>query len=471
MAKKKATKKNNLSFNHKDLKNSFNTLLANIKFASIDKPVKSIVVTSVGMDEGKSTVSANLALAIANSGASVVLVDSDLRKRSLSGMIKCKPKYGVYSLMSGACAIDEAIAKTDFENLYFLDCEADIQNPADFLSSERFAALVDYLYRNYDYVLFDTPPLVSFVDGAVVGSLADATILVVREGKAKRAAVREAVEQLEQAKANLLGTVLSFSSDKSEGYYYYAYYNKEGKRVSKHSHDSGPKTEVVENEQAKANLDTWLNSGATGKATVRHQSMNTTVADEIEVEEVKPKPKKKTVAKLKNEPEPETEVVEEEVIVEAVESPLPEEPKIEVDEQTEEVSEPDVKEDAEPEVEEELESKTEEEIQPEEESVPETEEDPQPEPDLQPTTKLEPLVIEEQPEDEPEPEEYREEEAFDDKPVVGAHAKHAQPLFDIDDDDDEEDDDDDDDPESEEEDSNFVQDYFSRARKKFYGNH
>ena len=304
MGKKKATKKNNLSFNHSDLKNSFNTLLANIKFASIDKPIKSIVVTSVGMDEGKSTVSSNLALAIANSGSSVVLVDSDLRKRSLNHMVNCHPDHGLYALLSGSCSIEKAITKTDYKNLYFLDCEPSIPNPADVLASERFEKLVGYLYKNYDYIVFDTPPLVSFVDGAVVGSIADATVLVVREGKAKKAAVKDAVEQLQQAKATILGTVLSFSTDKSEGYYYYAYYNKEGKRIRKHGHDT-MKIENVSNSEADENLRSWLGEDAEDESSSSNM-FDKPLFDIPVAQEPKHEPEPEPDPEPEPEPEPQT---------------------------------------------------------------------------------------------------------------------------------------------------------------------
>ncbi|MDO5328816.1 MAG: CpsD/CapB family tyrosine-protein kinase [Coriobacteriia bacterium] len=278
---KKHSKKNRASFNYPDLKNSFNTLLANIRFASIDKPIKSIVVTSVGMDEGKSTVSSNLALAIANSGKSCLLIEGDMRKRSLAKMLQVHTKFGMYSLLTGRCKPNQAITETQFQNLYFLDCEPSIPNPSDILSTKRFASLLDFVYDKYDHIIIDTPPLVSFVDGALIGTLADATLLAVREGKAKKAAVRDSIEQLKQAKANILGTVLTFSTDTTESYFYYAYYNKEGKRVSKRSKNkSEDLAENITDTEARANLGTWFKGETFGKATNRQQSMVTNEVSE-----------------------------------------------------------------------------------------------------------------------------------------------------------------------------------------------
>ena len=255
MSKKKPQKKNYMSFNHPDLKNSFSTLFANIRFAAVDKPNKSIVVTSVGMDEGKSTVASNLALSIVNAGQTCVLVDADLRKHTLCKMLNVNAQFGLYSLLSGNCAIYDAINKTNIDGLFFIDCEPDIPNPADIVGSERFASLIEYLENNFDYVILDTPPLISFVDGALVSSFVDATLLVVREGKTKKKDIKNAVAQLDQANANIIGTILTFSSDTTESDYYYAYYNKEGKRVRKSSKSTKSMQNTVDATSMNQNLN------------------------------------------------------------------------------------------------------------------------------------------------------------------------------------------------------------------------
>lgn len=244
-----------MSFNHPDLKNSFSTLFANIRFAAMDKPNKSIVITSVGMDEGKSTVASNLALSIVNAGLTCVLVDADLRKHTLSKMLNINPQFGLRSLLSGNCAIYDALYQTNYEGLFFIDCEPDISNPADIVGSERFASLLKYLENNFDYVILDTPPLISFVDGALASSIADATLLVVRESKTKKKDVKNAVAQLNQANANIIGSVLTFSSDTTESEYYYAYYNKEGKRVRKRTKNSSVSEFPVDEQSMNQNLN------------------------------------------------------------------------------------------------------------------------------------------------------------------------------------------------------------------------
>lgn len=219
------------------LQNSVKTLVANIRFASVDDPVSVIAVTSAVPSEGKSTISLALAQALAASGKSVLLVDCDLRRRGLANMIGAHAQYGIYSVLSGQVSLGEAAVETDTRGLYFLDCEPHIPNPVDILASRRFKALLGQMRQEYGYVVIDTPPLSAFVDGAVISQNADGTLLVVRRDFAKRDEVLASYDQLKKADANVLGTVLNYcENEKSE--YYYSYYNKDGKRVRKSSGSS-----------------------------------------------------------------------------------------------------------------------------------------------------------------------------------------------------------------------------------------
>lgn len=274
MAKKKDKNRKRISLDFwngtADVTNAFKTLFANIRFAAVDGEIKTIVIVGCGVSEGKTMTSLNLANAIASSGNKVLIVEGDMRKSSIGDLLGVKPDYGIFSILSGACTPKDACVETKINNLYFLDSEHNIPSPPDLLSTERFAALVDNLHDNFDYVIFDTPPLGSFVDGAIIANLVDATIVVVRQGKARRADVNEIIKQLHTANANILGTVLTFSTEASEKDYYYAYYNKDHERVNKE--DFKPKEEIPE-EVAKSNLDSWLNEKTTGQASERRTAM------------------------------------------------------------------------------------------------------------------------------------------------------------------------------------------------------
>lgn len=263
------TKKNQkkfVSIDLNELAHQSETLLANIRFASVDEPVKTIVITSTGVDEGKSTTALALSMAMAKSGKRTLVVDCDMRRRSLGRLLNVRPGAGIYAVLSGQVPLKRAVTQTATQNLYFLDCEPNISNPSDMLSTKRFAALLATLRNAFDYVVIDTPPLSLFVDAAVVSSLADGVALVVRQRVAKKRAVADALGQLESANARVLGLVLTFAQKGDDDYYYYYYYyNEENKRVKKKR--SGSSAEGAQAEPAEvptsrrefdeANVEDW----------------------------------------------------------------------------------------------------------------------------------------------------------------------------------------------------------------------
>lgn len=131
------------------LRNASQTLLANIRFASVDERVKTLVITSSTPDEGKTTVSSNLALAIASAGHKVLIVETDMRRRCLASMLDLHPRNGLYAVLSGDAPLDDVIVPTKYDNLFFIDAEPNIPSPPDLLSTKRFSALVDKLRESY----------------------------------------------------------------------------------------------------------------------------------------------------------------------------------------------------------------------------------------------------------------------------------------------------------------------------------
>ena len=227
-------KKNSYEGVDRTMQNAAQTLLANIRFASVDDPVRSIVVTSSIPNEGKTTISIELAKAMAKGGRTVLLVEGDMRRRSLAAELNVHPQNGLYAVLSGT--VDLAGCATPIEkNLWFLDVEPHIPNPPDIIASKRFRRFVEDAKARFNFVVFDTPPLTAFVDAAVLSSVADGTVMVVRENFAKRSEVQDAYAQLENAGANVLGVAMNYCrEERSE--YYYAYYDKMGNRVKGHEH-------------------------------------------------------------------------------------------------------------------------------------------------------------------------------------------------------------------------------------------
>lgn len=193
-----------------EMQNAAKTLMANIRFMSVDNPIRSLVFTSSIPNEGKSTVTCNVARAIASSGMRVCLVECDMRNRTLAGMLGVRSTGGLYSVLSDTMPIQQAIVSTNTENMFLLDAEPHIPNPADILASKRFAALAHKLEQMFDYVIFDTPPVGMFVDAAVVSTIVDAAVLVVRENFTKRQAVLQAYDQLKKAGGNVVGVVMNY---------------------------------------------------------------------------------------------------------------------------------------------------------------------------------------------------------------------------------------------------------------------
>lgn len=229
MARKSATGK-------LEAQNAARTLYANIGFMSPDDPLKTIVVTSSVPNEGKTFVSISLATTIATSGKNVLIVEADMRRRDLSNRLNTHPKAGTYAVLSKTASLGDAVTQTTTPNLYFLDIEPQIPNPVDILSSRRYAKLIEILRESFDYIIFDTPPVGTFVDAAILSTMVDGTIMVVKTESTKRAELLDAFAQLKKAASRILGVCANFC-DTSSSEYYYVYYDKEGGRVESSRQD------------------------------------------------------------------------------------------------------------------------------------------------------------------------------------------------------------------------------------------
>ncbi|ACV22304.1 Tyrosine-protein kinase YwqD [Slackia heliotrinireducens] len=211
------------------IRNAASTLLANIDFSSVDKPIQSICITSATPNEGKTTTALSLAAAIGQSGRTCLLIEGDMRRRSLRAALNVHPTAGLHAVLTGASTIDNAVVGTSLMNVYFLDAEPGIPNPEAIISSKHFKAMLEQLCRTFNFVIFDTPPVAAFADAVVLSRLVDGTILVLREGQTKRQDALLATEQMQSVGANLLGIVLNgVKAGSGGGYdYYYGYYYEE----------------------------------------------------------------------------------------------------------------------------------------------------------------------------------------------------------------------------------------------------
>lgn len=201
---------------------AYQMLQANLKFLSSDKPLKTIVVTSSVAHEGKSEIAANLAVAMAQIGRRVLLVDTNLRHPVQHHVWDIVSPIGLTNVIVEQFDADVAVQEV-LPNLFVLPAGVIPPNPIALLDSMRMAALVESLSNDYDFVIFDTPPLAGKADAAVLGKLTDGMLLVVRPGIIDSASASAAKEFLKQSDQHVLGMVINGVNVKSEpdSYFYY----------------------------------------------------------------------------------------------------------------------------------------------------------------------------------------------------------------------------------------------------------
>lgn len=196
---------------------AYRMLQANLKFLSSDKALKVIVVTSSVSKEGKSTVSANLAAAIAQLERRVLLVDADMRRPLQHHIWELTNAAGLSDVIVGQAEFKAAVTQV-MPNLDVLPSGVIPPNPLALLDSKRMASLVEYFSEHYDFVIIDAPPLVLAADALTLGKMADGVLLVARPGVGNSASAASAKQLLEQSCQNVLGLVVNGVSLENEHY-------------------------------------------------------------------------------------------------------------------------------------------------------------------------------------------------------------------------------------------------------------
>lgn len=197
---------------------AYRTLRTNLVFSSLDKPLRALVVTSPGPDEGKSVAAANLAVTLAQSGRRVLLVDGDLRRPSQHELWGVPNERGLttMALDAGARSAPPAV-ETPVAGLRLLPSGPLPPNPADLLVSARMDEVVAALREQADIVIFDAPPVLGVTDAALLGVKADGVLLIVRAGFTRRDSAARAKEMLDRVGVRLVGAAL-LNAPKTAGY-------------------------------------------------------------------------------------------------------------------------------------------------------------------------------------------------------------------------------------------------------------
>lgn len=217
---------NNSLITHLDPKSpvaeAFRTLRTNLQFSALDRELRTLLVTSAGPGEGKSTITLNLAIAITQSGKEVILVDADLRKPVIHKLFGLRNEIGLTNILVHGPA-EEALQETAVPNLKVVTSGPIPPNPAEMLASGMMDKVRDFLKERAEMVLFDCPPVVAVTDAAVLSRKVDGVLLVVQLGAVEREVARQAKALLENVDAPLLGVVINNVAESSCYYYYYYY--------------------------------------------------------------------------------------------------------------------------------------------------------------------------------------------------------------------------------------------------------
>ncbi|WP_342554635.1 CpsD/CapB family tyrosine-protein kinase [Paenibacillus sp. FSL R7-0652] len=188
---------------------AYRKLRTNIQFSSIDSQIRTIMIASAVSGEGKTTTIGNLAVAYAQEGKKVLLMDTDLRKPALHRMFNVPNHIGLTSVLSSQYQVTEVLRETVVEGLHVLTSGPIPPNPSEMIGSRKMLALLEDLKEEYDVILFDTPPVLTVTDALIISSLCDGVILVVSAGKVKKDLVKKAKGYLEHVNARILGAALN----------------------------------------------------------------------------------------------------------------------------------------------------------------------------------------------------------------------------------------------------------------------
>jgi len=211
---------------------SFRTLRTNLQFLDVESGSRIFVVSSAGPGEGKSTTTANLAIALAETGARVALIDGDLRLPRVADYMGLEGGVGLTDVLIGRIDVADALQKWGPNELYVLTSGRIPPNPAELLGSAAMTQVLKPLGEYFDYVLIDAPPLLLVTDAAVLGKKTRGVILVAASGKTKKQELTGAVRSLTTAGVELLGTVVTMLPTKGPDSYGYGSYTYGAKHVA-----------------------------------------------------------------------------------------------------------------------------------------------------------------------------------------------------------------------------------------------
>jgi len=217
-----------------------------IMFSTPGEPAKVLTVTSSNPREGKTTSAINIAIAMANAGDKVLIIDADMRKPRIHKTFSVDNTTGLSNLIVGNTDIENVIHKTEVPNLSVISSGPIPPNPSELLHPKNMVEILNTLKDNYDRIVFDSPPISAVTDSVILGALSDGVIMVIHCGKTPREACLFAKQKITDARGRILGVILNNVALHKDAYYYYYYYRY---NYSYYGHDGKTKKRVSSNTQ------------------------------------------------------------------------------------------------------------------------------------------------------------------------------------------------------------------------------
>jgi receptor protein-tyrosine kinase len=216
---------------HSPIAEAFRELRTNLQFLEVDDPPRVLVITSSLPGEGKSTTAINIALALAEGGNDVVIVDGDMRRPKLAEYLDLIGSVGLSTVLAGRASLHEVLQKTRYPGLTALTSGAVPPNPSELLGSLAAKKVLSELRGGFDYVIVDSSPLLAVTDAAILAAESDGVLVIAKFAGTKREQLAHAIENLTHVGARILGAIFAMSPLGANGYYQPRYYG-EGERPS-----------------------------------------------------------------------------------------------------------------------------------------------------------------------------------------------------------------------------------------------
>lgn len=231
---------------------SFRQIRTNLQFANVNSDSKAILVTSSLPGEGKSTTASNMAIAMAQAGQRVVLVDADLRRPMVASYLGLEGSAGLTTALIGAADVEDLLQPWGNDDLHVLSSGQIPPNPSELLGSAAMSQLINRLEQTFDAVIIDAPPLIPVTDATVLTQRVGGVVLVVGSGKIKTQDLEKSLSSLELVSANVLGVVLNLLPTKGPDAYAYSYYSYESKPDT--TQNRGKQGQVTDRANSKESL-------------------------------------------------------------------------------------------------------------------------------------------------------------------------------------------------------------------------